>query len=132
VVTVIGSPTCTLFGLASVAMVKLPIAPEKLGGAFCWQRLYFKRHRVTANLECRDVRLTVQMDSRKKGSERDRRDRTDRRANATRGAFSPSRNNHLRLCFDGPDFKFACSRCGNRGLKRHYFERSALMVFQIL
>src|SRR5436190_1268959 len=33
-VTVIGSPTCTLFGLASVAMVKLPIAPEKLGGAF--------------------------------------------------------------------------------------------------
>src|SRR5215831_9533866 len=34
VVTVIGSPTCTLFGLASVAMAKLPIAPEKLGGAF--------------------------------------------------------------------------------------------------
>src|SRR5262245_8847865 len=34
VVTVIGSPTCTLLGLASVAMVKLPIAPEKLGGAF--------------------------------------------------------------------------------------------------
>src|SRR6266567_1054958 len=34
VVTVIGSPTCTLFGLASVAMVKLPTAPEKLGGAF--------------------------------------------------------------------------------------------------
>src|SRR5262249_16622127 len=34
VVTVIGSPTCTLFGLASVAMLKLPIAPEKLGGAF--------------------------------------------------------------------------------------------------
>src|SRR5512132_1956662 len=34
VVTVIGSPTCTLFGLASVTMVKLPIAPEKLGGAF--------------------------------------------------------------------------------------------------
>src|SRR6516165_2561317 len=34
VVTVIGSPTCRLFGLASVAMVKLPIAPEKLGGAF--------------------------------------------------------------------------------------------------
>src|SRR6266436_499674 len=34
VVAVIGSPTCTLFGLASVAMVKLPIAPEKLGGAF--------------------------------------------------------------------------------------------------
>src|SRR5215471_3418496 len=33
-VTVIGSPTCTLFGLASVAIVKLPIAPEKLGGAF--------------------------------------------------------------------------------------------------
>src|SRR5438093_2751825 len=34
VVTVIGSPTCTLFGFASVAIVKLPIAPEKLGGAF--------------------------------------------------------------------------------------------------
>src|SRR5207247_8388747 len=34
VVTVIVSPTCTLFGFASVAMVKLPIAPEKLGGAF--------------------------------------------------------------------------------------------------
>src|SRR6266481_4505902 len=34
VVTVIGSPTCTLFGFASVAMVKLPIAAEKLGGAF--------------------------------------------------------------------------------------------------
>src|SRR5215831_16687626 len=33
-VTVIGSPTWTLFGLASVVMVKLPIAPEKLGGAF--------------------------------------------------------------------------------------------------
>src|SRR5205807_6959936 len=33
-VTVIGSPTCTLFGLASVAIVKFPIAPEKLGGAF--------------------------------------------------------------------------------------------------
>src|SRR5256886_8724626 len=34
VVTVIGSPTCTLFGFASVVIVKLPIAPEKLGGAF--------------------------------------------------------------------------------------------------
>src|SRR5215467_3798452 len=34
VVTVIGSPTCTLLGLASVAIVKLPIAPEKLSGAF--------------------------------------------------------------------------------------------------
>src|SRR6266550_2466423 len=34
-VTVIGSPTCTLLGFASVAIVKLPIAPEKLGGAFC-------------------------------------------------------------------------------------------------
>src|SRR4051794_32827161 len=34
VVRVIGSPTCTLFGFASLAMVKLPIAPEKLGGAF--------------------------------------------------------------------------------------------------
>src|SRR5256714_2420214 len=34
VVTVIGSPTCTVFGLASVAMVKLPTAPAKLGGAF--------------------------------------------------------------------------------------------------
>src|SRR5262249_32085151 len=34
VVTVIGSPTCTLFGFASVTMVKLPIAPEKLDGAF--------------------------------------------------------------------------------------------------
>src|ERR1043166_5983504 len=33
-VTVIGSPACTVFGLASVAIVKLPIAPEKLGGAF--------------------------------------------------------------------------------------------------
>src|SRR5437762_11008494 len=33
-VTVIGSPTCTLFGLASVTIVKLPMAPEKLGGAF--------------------------------------------------------------------------------------------------
>src|SRR5215216_1345739 len=33
-VTVIGSPTCTVFGLASVAIVKFPIAPEKLGGAF--------------------------------------------------------------------------------------------------
>src|SRR5581483_5189200 len=32
-VTVIGSPTCTLLGLASVAIVKFPIAPEKLGGA---------------------------------------------------------------------------------------------------
>src|SRR5436190_12576525 len=34
-VTVIGSPTCTLFGLASVTIVKLPMAPEKLCGAFC-------------------------------------------------------------------------------------------------
>src|SRR5262249_20792968 len=34
VVTVIGSPTCTLYGFASVTMAKLPIAPEKLGGAF--------------------------------------------------------------------------------------------------
>src|SRR5438874_11272700 len=34
-VTVIGSPTCTLFGFASVVIVKFPIAPEKLGGAFC-------------------------------------------------------------------------------------------------
>src|SRR5437667_11012741 len=35
VVTVMGSPTCTLFGFASVVIVKFPIAPEKLGGAFC-------------------------------------------------------------------------------------------------
>src|SRR6266480_5487595 len=34
VVTVIGSPTCRLLGLASVDIVKFPIAPEKLGGAF--------------------------------------------------------------------------------------------------
>src|SRR5213594_1902225 len=34
VVTVMGSPTCTLLGFASVVIVKLPIAPEKLGGAF--------------------------------------------------------------------------------------------------
>src|SRR5437660_5716551 len=34
VVTVIGSPTCTVRGFASVAIVKFPIAPEKLGGAF--------------------------------------------------------------------------------------------------
>src|SRR5258705_8705491 len=33
-VTVIGSPTCTVFGFASVVIVKFPIAPEKLGGAF--------------------------------------------------------------------------------------------------
>src|SRR5437660_6833824 len=32
-VTVIGSPACTVFGFASTAMVKLPIAPEKFGGA---------------------------------------------------------------------------------------------------
>src|SRR5437867_3706882 len=35
VVTVMGSPTCTLLGFASVVIVKFPIAPEKLGGAFC-------------------------------------------------------------------------------------------------
>src|ERR1700758_4404380 len=34
VVTVMGSPTCTDLGFASVAIVKFPIAPEKLGGAF--------------------------------------------------------------------------------------------------
>src|SRR6266478_5335769 len=34
VVTVIGSPTSTFFGFASTAIVKLPIAPEKLAGAF--------------------------------------------------------------------------------------------------
>src|SRR6266702_4404528 len=45
---------------------------------------------------------------------------------------SPSRNNHLRLCFDGPDFKFACSRRGNRGFKRHYLERSAANLLQFL
>src|SRR5436853_6909361 len=33
-VMVMGSPTCTVFGFASVVMVKFPIAPEKLGGAF--------------------------------------------------------------------------------------------------
>src|SRR5512133_3899210 len=33
-VTVIGSPTCTLLGFASVVIAKFPIAPEKLGGAF--------------------------------------------------------------------------------------------------
>src|SRR5882762_8419416 len=33
-VTVIGSPTCTLLGFASVVITKFPIAPEKLGGAF--------------------------------------------------------------------------------------------------
>src|SRR5438874_4345959 len=33
-VTVIGSPTCTLFGFASVVIVKFPIAPEKFAGAF--------------------------------------------------------------------------------------------------
>src|SRR6266704_5276368 len=31
-VTVIGSPTCTLFGLASTVIEKFPIAPEKSGG----------------------------------------------------------------------------------------------------
>src|SRR5207237_4226698 len=31
--TVIGSPVCTLVGLASVAIVKVPTAPEKPGGA---------------------------------------------------------------------------------------------------
>src|SRR6201997_1286422 len=34
VVTVMGSPTCRSLGLASVVIVKFPIAPEKLGGAF--------------------------------------------------------------------------------------------------
>ena len=33
-VTVIGSPTCTLFGFASVVIVKFPMAPEKFAGAF--------------------------------------------------------------------------------------------------
>src|ERR1044072_8709832 len=33
-VTVMGSPTCTVLGFASVVIVKFPIAPEKLGGAF--------------------------------------------------------------------------------------------------
>src|SRR5207237_2570939 len=33
-VTVIGSPTCTVFGFASTAIVKLPTAPEKFAGAF--------------------------------------------------------------------------------------------------
>src|SRR5436305_2345676 len=32
--TVIGSPSCNFFGFASTAIVKLPIAPEKFGGAF--------------------------------------------------------------------------------------------------
>jgi hypothetical protein len=32
-VTVIGSPTCTLFGFASAVIVKLPTAPPKVGGA---------------------------------------------------------------------------------------------------
>src|SRR2546430_2210889 len=32
-VTVMGSPSCTVFGFASVVIVKFPIAPEKLGGA---------------------------------------------------------------------------------------------------
>src|SRR6266850_6877896 len=31
-VTVIGSPTCTLFGFAFTVMVKLPTAPEKFAG----------------------------------------------------------------------------------------------------
>ena len=33
-VTVIGSPTCTRFGFASVVIAKFPTAPEKFGGAF--------------------------------------------------------------------------------------------------
>src|SRR5581483_1888666 len=33
VVTVIGSPTCTVFGFASVAIENVPMAPEKLAGA---------------------------------------------------------------------------------------------------
>ena len=33
-VIVIGSPTCTVFGFASTAIVKLPTAPEKFAGAF--------------------------------------------------------------------------------------------------
>jgi hypothetical protein len=33
VVTVSGSPTCALFGFTSAAMVKLPTAPPKSGGA---------------------------------------------------------------------------------------------------
>src|SRR6266481_1561889 len=33
-VTVTGSPTCTLLGFASVVIAKFPIAPEKLAGAF--------------------------------------------------------------------------------------------------
>src|SRR5438445_8629405 len=41
-VTVIGSATCTLFGFASVVIVKFPIAPEKLGGAFCGNGLTSK------------------------------------------------------------------------------------------
>src|SRR5438128_11970211 len=34
-VTVIGSPTCTLFGFASVVIVKFHIAPQNLAGGFC-------------------------------------------------------------------------------------------------
>src|SRR6267142_5126545 len=33
-VIVIGSPTCTIFGLASTDIVKLPTAPEKFAGPF--------------------------------------------------------------------------------------------------
>ena len=33
-VTVIGSPTCTRFGFASVVIAKVPTPPEKFGGAF--------------------------------------------------------------------------------------------------
>ena len=83
----IGSPTCTLFGLASVAMVKLPLS-LKLGGAFGGRGFTSTPTGSLLIWMSRDVHRAVQMGSRKTDPKTDRRDRIDRKANANVARFA--------------------------------------------
>src|SRR5438552_6460243 len=68
-VTVIGSPTCTLFGLASTVMEKFPIAPEKSAGGLAGKGFTSS---VTSSLSIGTSCFSVDLPkgSAKKGSEK--------------------------------------------------------------
>src|ERR1041385_5351701 len=63
---VIGSPTCTRFGLASAVIEKLPIAPEKLAGAPDGNGF---TSNVTGSLEMLISRCSIIFPKEKNGSE---------------------------------------------------------------
>src|SRR6266481_2059171 len=107
VVTVIGSPTCTLFGLASVAMVKLPIAPEKLGGAFGGSGFTSS---ATGSLLIWMSRRSpscangFEKNGSEKGSSRSNRSKGERE----RGAFRLRGTTTCAFALTGPISKFSC------------------------